>query len=84
MARVCKNNGLIITLNPFSGAVFYRMGKWFAEKTNRWIYGYEKPIKSMKKYNLENCVWITEYSADFSTTIDFLSYIPFQVIPLVY
>jgi ubiquinone/menaquinone biosynthesis C-methylase UbiE len=75
MARVCKYNGLIITLNPFSRAVFYRIGKWFAEKTNRWIYGYEKPIKSMKKY-VGNCIFITEYSVDFDATIDFLSYIP--------
>lgn len=77
MTRICRKNGLIITLNPYSRAVFYRIGKWFAEKRNRWIYGYEKPIKSMTKYAVENCVWIAEYSADLNTSIGFLSSIPY-------
>jgi len=77
MSRVCKNKGVVITLNPFSGALFYRIGKWFAEKTNTWIYGYEKPIKSMKRFDIEGCVWISQYPVDFDTTINFLSQIPF-------
>jgi len=77
MTRVCNKNGLIITLNPYSRAVFYRIGKWFAQKRNRWIYGYEKPVKSMTKYAVENCVWIAEYSVDFDTSISFLSSIPY-------
>ena len=75
MVRVCKRNGLIVTLNPYSRALFYKIGKWFAEKTNKWIYGYEKPIKSMKGFK-ENCIIIAEYSVDFDTTINFLSFIP--------
>lgn len=77
MVKVCKKNGLIITLNPYSKAIFYRIGKWFAEKRNRWTYGYEKPVKSMTKYTIENCVWIAEYSADFDASIGFLSSIAY-------
>jgi len=77
MTRVCEKNGSIVTLNPYSRAIFYIIGKWFAEKRNTWIYGYEKPIKSMTKYAVKNCVWIAEYSADFDTSIGFLSSIPY-------
>lgn len=77
MTRVCKKNGLIITLNPYSRAIFYRIGKWFAEKRNRWIYGYEKPIKSITGYAVENCQWIAEHPTDLDVSIGFLSSVPY-------
>ncbi len=75
MVRVCKDRGLVITFNPFSNAVLYRIGKWYAEKTNKWIYGYEKPITSIKEYVHDKCSLVAEYSVDFDTTIDFLSFV---------
>lgn len=77
MAVVCKENGLVITLNPYSKAVFYRIGKWFAEKRNKWRYGFEKPVKSMVRYTVDNCTWVSEYSTGFETSLHFLSNIPF-------
>ena len=77
MLRVCKGKGLIVTLNPSSRALLYRIGKWFAEKTNAWTVGYEKPVKSMRKYIIKSCFWESEYSMDFDATIVFLSPIPF-------
>lgn len=77
MARVCREKGLIVTLSPYAKAVFYRIGKWVAERRNRWVYGYEKPIESMTRYVAGNCVLIAEYPADFETSINFLSYIPY-------
>ncbi len=85
MTRVCKKKGFIITLNPYSRAIFYRAGKWIAEKRRKWVYGYEQPIKSMTKYAVENCIWIAEYSTDFDTSIRFVSNIPYlrYLIPLL-
>ncbi|UCG45368.1 MAG: class I SAM-dependent methyltransferase [Candidatus Bathyarchaeota archaeon] len=76
MARVCRKHGVLITLNPYSKAVLYRIGKWFAEKRKRWIYGFERPVKSITGYPAEGCTWIAEYSTDFDTSIGFLSSIP--------
>jgi ubiquinone/menaquinone biosynthesis C-methylase UbiE len=76
MSRVCKNRGVVITLNPFSRALLYRIGKWFAEKTNAWTYGYEKPMKSCRIFDIKGYECVSEYSIDFDTTINFLSYVP--------
>lgn len=78
MARICKDTGFIITFNPYSKAIFYRIGKYVSEKRKRWIYGYEQPVKSLTQYAIENRFWITEYSVGFNTSIDFLSSIPYS------
>jgi len=85
MAKACRNNGLIITINPYSRSLLYRVGKWVAEKRKKWIYGYEKPVNSMTKHAMDNCLWVTEYSADFDTSINFLSSIPYSryFIPII-
>jgi ubiquinone/menaquinone biosynthesis C-methylase UbiE len=48
MTAVCKEDGCVITFIPYSGAIFYRIAKFYDEKRNRWPYGYEKSIKSMR------------------------------------
>ena len=77
MIRVCKKNGLIISLNPFSGAIFYRIGKWIAERTNKWQFGYEKPMVTLREYMTNNRFYLTkEYPTAFYQQFYFLSFIP--------
>lgn len=77
MIRVCKKNGLIITLNPFSGAIFYRIGKWIAERTNTWSFGYEKPIATLREPMTKHGVYLKqEYPAAFYEQFNFLSCMP--------
>ena len=47
LLRVVKPGGLVITLNPYKFAVFYRIGKLIAEKWGKWPYGHEDPITSL-------------------------------------
>lgn len=47
MARVIKPGGLVLTYNPYSKAVFYRTGKWWAERTGKWEFGSEFPVRSL-------------------------------------
>lgn len=54
MLRVCKKNGKIIILVPYSKAVLYRMGKWFREKLKSWKVGREVPLKTLKPLLPEN------------------------------
>lgn len=78
MVRVSKKNGLIITFNPYSKAIFYRIGKWFGEKRGRWIAGYEKPVKTLKEDFKRNGIkYINEYDVGFKETLRFLGYIPY-------
>lgn len=48
MARVTKPGGIVLTFNPYSRAIFYRIGKWWAEKTHKWEFGPEFPVKSLR------------------------------------
>lgn len=62
MARVTKPGGMLITYNPYYRAIFYRIGKWRAERFGKWEFGPEIPVKSLKnKGNLAGLVFIKEY-----------------------
>lgn len=47
MSRVCRPGGLVLTLNPYRFALFYRFGKWLAESLGLWPYGFEQPVTSI-------------------------------------
>jgi glycosyltransferase involved in cell wall biosynthesis/SAM-dependent methyltransferase len=47
MARVSRKS--VISLVPYAGCVFYRMGKHFAEASGRWPYGREIPRRSLMR-----------------------------------
>lgn len=49
MSRICKENGLIITLVPNERSVLYRSGRDFRVKRKLWKLGYEKGLISLKE-----------------------------------
>lgn len=75
MSRVCKKNGIIITFNPYKYAILYRLGKFFAEKKGKWVFGEEYPVKSFKLHAEKlNLNLINEYYFNFEQQITFLKY----------
>jgi SAM-dependent methyltransferase len=66
MARICKEDGLIITLHPYAGSMLYRSGKKILEKLGRWKYGRLAPIRSMRRVASANgLTLVREYPDDF-------------------
>lgn len=62
MLRICKNEGKVIILVPYSKAVLYRIGKWSREKLKLWKVGHEIPLKTLKHLIPgNNCVLVKEY-----------------------
>lgn len=47
MAKICKENGLIITLNPFAGSFLHNLGKFIIERLVEYPFGREIPISSL-------------------------------------
>jgi len=75
MKRVSKR--YIVTTVPNARCAFYRVAKWWAEKTNTWQYGYEKPEYSMAQYFEEvGLSLFREYSIGFIVSLYFLRRIP--------
>lgn len=48
LLRVVRPGGLLVTLNPYKFCMLYRTAKFVSEKLNKWPYGYEDPIASLK------------------------------------
>lgn len=46
MARVSRKS--VVAFVPYAGSVFYRWGKWVAEKNGTWPYGRELPRESLR------------------------------------
>lgn len=77
MTRVCRKGGLIVTMNPYKYAVFYRIWKWYAERKNIWAAGYERPISTLKDIALQiNGLSLKEYTVGFDESLKFFSNIP--------
>jgi 2-polyprenyl-3-methyl-5-hydroxy-6-metoxy-1,4-benzoquinol methylase len=62
MARVTKPEGRVITLNPNSRSLTYRVGKFFAELSGRWPYGHEDPVKSLQPVMSDALEFDREYT----------------------
>jgi 2-polyprenyl-3-methyl-5-hydroxy-6-metoxy-1,4-benzoquinol methylase len=62
MARVTKPKGRVITLNPNSRSLTYRIGKFFAELFGRWPYGHEDPVKSLRPVKSDSLEFDREYT----------------------
>ena len=50
MLRVLKPAGTLVTFNPSHDGKVYRIGKYLLERTGRWHYGREIPIRSLKPH----------------------------------
>ncbi|MFA5032717.1 MAG: class I SAM-dependent methyltransferase [bacterium] len=74
MAMVTKPGGYIIVYVPFSKGVFYRIGKWWAEKTGKWEFGIEVPVTSLHKKGVSaGLTLVNEYPICAKEQINFLS-----------
>lgn len=47
LARVTKDDGLLIILTPSAASLTYRVGKYAAEQTGIWMYGAETPVQTL-------------------------------------
>jgi hypothetical protein len=64
------------TFNPYNGSVFYRLGKWVAEKNGSWPYGRELPVRTMKDiFEGSGFVLQAEYSIAHLASLDFISFL---------
>jgi len=74
--KVIKPKGFFITFNPFDGAIFYKIGKRFAEKKGRWPYGPEYPVKSLKEQcRTAGLTVLKEYAICFKENLAYFSYV---------
>jgi SAM-dependent methyltransferase len=64
------------TFNPYLGSVFYRLGKWAAEKRRIWPYGKEVPIKTMEEvFEAAGFKLLKEYPVAHQVSLDFLTFL---------
>ena len=78
MSRVCKIDGIMIILVPCSRAIFYRLGKWFEEKNDRWKWGVETPLSSFNVLSKLSGIKIEkEFSVGFCEQMRFMYNFPF-------
>lgn len=74
-ARVAKSK--VISLVPNALSLAYRLGKWHLEQTNRWEFGYEKPMKSQRAlFEQAGLISISETTVDAMRASWFLDEIP--------
>lgn len=48
MVRITKPEGLLVILTPSAASLPYRLGKFAAEQSGKWMYGQETPVVSME------------------------------------
>ncbi len=66
MIRICRDNGLIVTMNPNRYSLFYRLAKFLSEKLGKWPYGHEDPISTLRPYcSGGSALLLREYSVGF-------------------
>ncbi len=70
LIRLCKDGGIIITLNPYSKSPTYRVGKWMLERMKKWPFGEEYPIKSIRDVtDNQNLCLVREYPIGFMVSL---------------
>ncbi len=74
--KIIKPKGFFITFNPFDGALFYKIGKRFAEQKGQWPYGPEYPVKSLKEQcRTAGLTVLKEYAICFKENLAYFSYV---------
>ena len=70
--RVTKSK--VLSLVPNARSIAYRIGKWNQEATGKWLWGYEKPILSLKReFELVGLTAIEEKTVAPFHSLEFLS-----------
>lgn len=49
MIRITKPGGLLVILTPSAASLPYRLGKFAAEQSGKWMYGQETPVSTMEQ-----------------------------------
>lgn len=66
MLRVMKPDGILLTFNPSHDARIYRLGKFLLERTGRWPYGREIPIRTLEPHShVLNARLVKEWNTGF-------------------
>lgn len=75
--RVLKPGGYLITANPSDKGVIYKFGMRVAKQNQKWPFGREVPINSLKfmKDKIATVASVKEIQKDFLTQLNFLSYV---------
>lgn len=75
MGRVSKD--LVVSLVPNANAIFYRVGKWYLEKTDAWPYGVEEPRFSLvPQFEEAGLGVITEFTTGVGMGLDWIYNLP--------
>jgi len=72
MCRVCKADGKVVIYVPSARGLFYRLGKWIKEIRGTWVYGYERPILTLKHLCPPQWKCIKEYQIGVASQLSFL------------
>ncbi|WP_060674933.1 class I SAM-dependent methyltransferase [Rossellomorea vietnamensis] len=71
MTRICKTNGLILTMNPNAKCLLYRIWKQTLESQDQWIYGEEYPVVSLdNQFRDAGLHLLREYSIGFDVSVE--------------
>jgi len=62
---ILRPGGKVVLLTPYSRSLLYRMGKWMLEKTHRWPFGREVPVRSLGPVTPASGALVREYSVSF-------------------
>lgn len=72
MCRVCRPRGKVLVIVPSARGLLYRWGKWRKERRGKWVYGYERPIWSLKKAAPAGWRCVREYQIGLVSQCHFL------------
>ncbi|WP_018749876.1 methyltransferase domain-containing protein [Paenibacillus sanguinis] len=76
MIRITKPGGLLVILTPSAASLPYRLGKFAAERSGRWMYGQETPVVSMEQvFRDAGLTLLKESPIGFLDSLAFLDFI---------
>lgn len=76
LARITKENGLLIILTPSAAALAYRVGKYTSEQAGTWMYGTETPVETLTTaFRDAGVELLEEYNTGFLGSLEFLDFI---------
>lgn len=76
MIRITKPGGLLVILTPSAASLPYRLGKFAAEQSGKWMYGQETPVGTMEQVFRDAGLTLQEESRiGFLDSLAFLDFI---------
>ncbi len=63
----------VVVLVPNARSLAYRLGKWYLERTGRWVWGGERPFGTLRPhFRAVGCLEVKEFSVGTKHSLDFL------------